>query len=157
MELAPAIVNFSAVVFILWYFGRKPTMTFLATRSDTVANTIREAEAQYRESEKSLKEWQRNRDASEAHAKTQFEEAKAAMVRQRESALAAAKTEAERVKRESRLVGQSELAKAKELLQREVVLKSVQVAQGYLAGHLSDKDRQKLVSEYVEILGNGTA
>ena len=150
--IIPAIVNFLAVVFILWYFGRKPLAAFLVERSETIAASIREAEKQSAEAEKVLGEWQRNWESSEAHAKTQLEEAKVALVRYRETALVSAKSEAERVKKESRLVGQSEISKAKAQLQKEVVEKSVQMAQAYLAGHLSDKDKQNLVTEYVEIV-----
>lgn len=155
METLPAIVNFLAVVFILVYFGRKPMAAFLATRSETVSADIRAAEAESKVARERLEKSQRNWDSSAAHAKQQMEEAKAAMVRYRDNSLKSAATEAERVKRESRLVGASETSRAKTLLQREVVEKSVRMAEAYLTGHLTDKDRTKLVTEYVEIVGNG--
>lgn len=155
MEWLPPVFNFLVVVFILVYFGRKPMAAFLVTRSETVANDIQTAEAESQRAMERLEVSQRNWDNSRAHATQQMEEAKSAMARLRESTLKSAHEEAARVKKESRLVGQSEASRAKSLLQKEVVEKSVRMAESYLTGHLSDKDRQKLVSEYVEIVGNG--
>lgn len=155
MEFLAPTLNFLVVAFILGYFGRKPMMAFLANRSDTFSGTLKEAETRHSEAEKALRTWETSTRDAEAHAKAQLEDAKSALKRQRESALVRAKSEAERVTKESRLVGQSEAVKAKDALQREVAAKSVQLAETYLTGHLTDKDRQKLVGEYVEILGNG--
>ncbi len=153
--LAP-IFNFLVVVFILWYFGRGPIGEFLVTRSKTVESAIGDAEAASRSASAELVEWKKSWESSEAHVKAQLDEAKVAMERLRETTLKAAKVEADRIRKESELVGKSEVMKAKESLRREVAEKSVKLAEAYLAGHLGDKDQQKLVSEYVEIVGNGS-
>lgn len=155
MEFLAATLNFLVVVLILGYFGRKPMKTFLANRSETFSTVLLAAETQFTESQKRLKTWETNTRDAEAHAKAQLDDAKVAIKRQREAALVTAKSEAERVTKESRLVGRSETARAKEALQREIATQSVRLAEAYLVGHLTDNDRQKLVGEYVEILGNG--
>lgn len=158
MELVIAsIFNFGLVVFILWFFGRKSIAAFLVARAEAVSTAMTEAERQSKESGALLSEWETNSRSREAHAKAQFEEAKAAIARSREIALVAAGTEAERVKNEAALVGKSETSRVKETLRRELVDRSVTMAHAYLEGNLSEKDRQKLVTEYVEKVTDATA
>lgn len=154
--LAP-IVNFLAVVAILYFAGRKPFMAFLDTRSTTVGNSIVDAEIASKKAGEELAQWKSSWASSEAHAKAQKEEAAAAMARLKDTVLASAKVEATRIGKESSLVGQSEVTRARVSLQREVAEKSVKLAEAYLSSHLGEKDQQKLVSEYVEIVGNGRA
>jgi len=154
--LAPT-VNFLAVVAILYFAGKKPFGAFLATRSDTVATSITDAEIASKSAGEELAQWKNSWSSSEAHAKAQKEEAAAAMARLKDTVLASAKVEATRIGKESSLVGQSEVVKARTSLQREVAEKSVKLAEAYLSSHLGEKDQQKLVTEYVEIVGNGRA
>jgi len=155
--IAAAIFNFAVVVLILWYFGRKPVGVFLVARSEAVAKAIVEAEQLSREMSASLEKWERDWKASEAHAKQHLEEARTAMLRHRESVLAAARADAERLRREGGMQGKSEIVKAKASLRRQLVDRSIKMAQTFLEGQLSEKDRQKLVGEYLERVASGTA
>jgi len=154
--LAP-ILNFLVVVFIFWFFGRKPFGAFLVSRSQGVENSILDAEAASKTAGADLAQWKNSWSSSEAHAKQQLDEAKVAMTKLSESSKRFAATESERIKKEATLVSQSEVIKARVSLQREVAEKSVKLAEAYLSGHLAEKDQNNLVTEYVEIVGNGTA
>ena len=47
--------------------------------------------------------------------------------------------------------------KAHDSLEREIARKSVAMAAKYLQTHLGEKEKHKLVSDYVEIISNETA
>jgi len=152
-----SIFNFALVLFIFWYFGRRPIASFLLDRSEIVATALKDAEEQSKSAGALLELWTKNWRASESHAKQQFEEAKAAVVRIRESTLASAHAEAERVRRETELVGKTEVSRIKKHLRQELVERSVRMARAYLEGNLTEKDKHKLVAEYVERVSDGPA
>jgi F-type H+-transporting ATPase subunit b len=158
MEIVlPVLVNFIALVAILVWATRKPAAHFLITRSDTIAASISEAERMASEASRELSKWETSWRSCEAHSKTMFDEAKVQLQKFRESALSRARNEAVRIRKEGELVGQSERVKAKATLEREIVEKSIFFAGQYLGTHLREDDRHKLVSDYVEIVGNGKA
>ena len=159
-EFIAPIVNFTVVAFIVFWFGRKPVLEFLANRSNQVAVAIAEGEKLSAEAEKSLTEWETNWKSLEAHAARANEDAKSAMKRFRENTLAAANGEAERIQKDAKLVAQGEALKAKQQLGRELVEKSMRMATQYLKSHVEDTDRKRLASEYVDQVGtvmNGKA
>jgi len=152
-----SIVNFAVVLFILWYFGRKPIAEFFQQRRHTIQVAISEAEAQYLEAEKSLSTWQTRMKESEAEARTMFDDAKASMKKFSERTVASAQNETQRIKQESQLLGKGEILRAKQGLQTEMAEKSIALAERYLSKQLDERDKHQLVSEYVEIVGNGKA
>lgn len=149
------LFNFSVVVFVLWYYGRAPLAQYLSDRSDALAKEMAEASALSKEARQELDTWQKRWNGAKGEIAQQEVETKALLARQREMMIAHLKSESERVKHEAILVAQSENARAKRLLREEVAHRSVEVARKYLVGHLEDKDRHRLVSEYLEILRNG--
>jgi F-type H+-transporting ATPase subunit b len=156
-EIVAPLVNFAVVVFILVKFGRQPLRDFLAARSKQIADAMREAEKESTEAKHQLAEAEKNWRASQANAQRFVEDAKSSIIRFREHALAAAKQEAERVRKEASLVETTERLRARRSLQQEVARKSVAMAGQYLQTHLGEKERHKLVTDYVEIVQNGTA
>ena len=52
-----SIFNFGVVAFILYYFGKKPFLNFLATRSETVGAQIVEATQLSESAAIELKKW----------------------------------------------------------------------------------------------------
>lgn len=153
--IAP-FVNFAALLLVLWHFGRKPFGEFLASRSEGVAREINEARAEAESAGKLLGKWEGQVAAAQEHARKHEEDVRAQVEAQRARALEAARQQAERVRRDAALLGQNEAAKAREALQREVATRSVMAAERYVKSHLSEKDREQLLNEYLEILGNGS-
>lgn len=150
-----AIVNFLAVVGILVYFGRKPFNDFLKARSEGIRVGMAEAEALSKDSFALRDKWRASWSGKDAYINQQHEEAKVALKNQRERELATAKVEAERIEKDSELMGAGEVAKAKRKLQDEIIHSSIGGAQKYFGEGLSAKDREKLVSEYVDLVNHG--
>lgn len=155
--IIPVLVNFSLLVTILWWALRKPAKQFLISRSDRIAASIAEAQTLATDASRELKKWEASWTSGEVYSKTMFDEAKVQLAKQHEGAIVRAKNEAVRISKEGELVGHSEGVKAKAMLEREIIEKSVFFAGQYLEGHLREDDRHKLVSDYVEAVGNGKA
>lgn len=155
MHILPGLVNFIAMIAVLYFAARKAMASFLVTRRQTIATTVVEAEKLSNDAEKQLSHWETQFRSCEAHGKGLLEEAKQAVTRFRQSSEERVKSELARIKKETELVGQSESARAKNILQKEVVEQSVQAAGQYLRGHLTEDDRHGIVKEYLEIVANG--
>jgi F0F1-type ATP synthase membrane subunit b/b' len=152
-----SIVNFGAVVGILYFGARKPFVQMLQDRSETVKKSMDEATALSSEAQSSLSKWEHNWRERENSIRQQIADAQAALKVQKEKTIASAKHEAERIQRDAELMGASEVTRAKRTLQEELVEKSVNMAANYLGKSLSAKDKQKLVVEYVDMVrANGT-
>jgi len=154
-EVLPQIVNFVVMVGFLGGFGRKPFQTFLTARSEEIKKSIEEAEKESKEITARFEKAQENVSHQEEHAKKLREDAKATLARHREKTLEAAKAESVRIIKDGELLGQGELHKKKEALQREICERSVSLAEKYLSDHLEGKDNEKLVGEYITLVGHG--
>ncbi|MFM8270436.1 MAG: hypothetical protein ACKN9V_09640 [Pseudomonadota bacterium] len=156
-EVLPQVVNFAVLVGFLGIFGKKPFSTFLTARSEDIKKMIDEAEKESKEVTAQFEKAQENLTHQEAHAKKLREDAKAILARHREKTLDFAKAESGRIVKDGELLGQGELHKKKEALQREICERSVALAEKYLSDQLETKDKEKLVSEYITLVGHGKA
>jgi F0F1-type ATP synthase membrane subunit b/b' len=154
-ESLPVLVNFAVVVAVMYFATRKAASQFLVTRSQTIGNQIAEGEKASAEAAVLLNEWEAKWKTSEAYAKQMFDEAKSTIERVRLSTVEKAKAESERVRREARLGADTEARRAMRLLEQEMSEKSLNLAQNFLNKNITDDDRKTLVTEYVEIVGNG--
>ena len=150
-----SILNFSIVVFIFVFFGRKPFAKFLVTRSETMKNSIDEAEKSVTEARKELATWEKNWVEAQSHAHQNKLDSENSLERFKAKTLADAKHEAERIKKEAELLSAGEVSKAKKGLQQEAIERSVELAELYLGEHMPAQDKHKLVAEFVELVGHG--
>lgn len=156
-EIWAPIVNFFVVAFILGFFGRKPFLVFLQSRSEAVGASISEAENLAKESSVFLSTWESNWNSSAQHISNMKRDAEEALKRFRADTLVHAEKETVRIKREAEMLTQTEMARAKHLLQRELVSGSFRATRQYLSSNVEDKDRHKLVAQYLEKVTNGKA
>jgi len=150
-----SVLNFSLVVFVFVFFGRKPFAKFLVSRSETLKSEIEEAEKLASEARKDLVTWENNWNQASAHAQKNQQDCENSLKRFKEKTLANAKHEAERIKKEAELLSSGETVKARKLLEREAIERSVELAELYLGEHLPAQDKHKLVTEFVDLVGHG--
>lgn len=151
-----SVLNFSIVLFIFIFFGRKPFAKFLLTRSEALKTSIDQSEKSVEQARKELLVWEQNWSEAQGHAKQNHIDCENSMKRLREKTLADAKHEAERISKEAELMSSGEILKAKRELQKDAIKRSVELAELYLGEHLSGQDKHKLVTEFVELVGHGT-
>jgi F-type H+-transporting ATPase subunit b len=152
--IAP-IVNFLLVVALFYKLAGKKVSAFFAGRSEQVRGEMAEAEKMATESGVQLSKWKSSWEGREESVTQQISEAKAAIGRMKEKQIATAQHEAARIKKEAQMAASTEALRAKETLSRELITESVGRAKSYLEDHLDEKDKHKLVTDYVELVQNG--
>lgn len=150
-----SILNFSLVVGILVYFGRKPLSQFLVSRSGLIEEAIAEAEKVAKESKREFGHWSGLLSGSSAEAQTGQTDAEAQMVKTRGAALANARREAERIEKEIGLVTRTEYAKARVVIEQEVCVGSASLATDYLSENMKGEISAQLLSETLERVVSG--
>jgi F-type H+-transporting ATPase subunit b len=151
-----SILNFSVVVFIFVFFGRKPFANFLASRSESIRKSIDEAEKLVQEARQELATWETNWKDAQSHAEQDKNDSATSLKRFKDKTLFDAAYEAERIKKEAELLSSGEILKAKKGLQTEAIERSVELAELYLSEHLPAQEKHKLVTEFVDLVGHGT-
>lgn len=156
-ELLAPVLNFAAVLSVFIIFARKPFGAMLASRSENVKKEMGEAETAFTNASQALNQWESSSRNKEAHVQKEMEDTKTAIARHKERTLSAAKTESERIQKEATMMGSNEINQAKESLQRELAEKSIRLAEEFLGKQLDGKEKEKLVSEYVELVNSGVS
>ena len=151
-----SILNFSVVVFIFVFFGRKPFATMMAARSESMKKAIDEAESLVKAAREELSTWETNWSQAKAHVEKDRKDSESSLERFKEKTLAVAKHEADRIRKESELLSSGEVLKAKKGLQKEAIERSVELAELYLGEHLPAQDKHSLVSEFLNLVSHGT-
>lgn len=150
-----SVLNFAVVVFVFVFFGRKPFAQFLVNRSESFKLALKEAEKMVLEARADFSTWEVNWSEAQAHARQNKIDSENSLKKFQEKTLTEAKHESERIKKDAELMSSGELLKAKKGIEREVVERSVELAELYLGEHLPAQDKHKLVTEFVDLVGHG--
>lgn len=153
--MLPQVVNFAVMVGFLGVFGKKPFQAFLAARSEEIKKEVEEAEKESKEVLSQYTQAKENITHKEAQVAQLKKEAETALKKHQEKTLSAAKHESERIIKDGELLGQGETHKKKEALQREISEKAIHLAHNYLHEKLEEKDREKLIGEYIQLVDHG--
>lgn len=145
-----SILNFSLVVGTLYFAGRKPLASFLASRSDSVGAAIDEAERLSRISEAELARWTNLLGHSRSEVDILKAESKSMIVALNEKTQLEARRETERVQKEAELVSATEYARAKRQLEAELCSGSVELAKNYLSENLNGDVASQLLADTLE-------
>ncbi len=155
LYIASNVVNFLAVVLILWKVGKQPARDFVKSRSENVKKFIHDAEGEYAVASAEESKWQQDWNAIESRVEKLQSDAETMVAQTRERVLADAKRQAERIESESKLLAQSELLRARNAVQKKVVEESLALAKGFMDKSLGKGERKKLVVDSLELVGNG--
>jgi F0F1-type ATP synthase membrane subunit b/b' len=127
-EILSTVLNFSVVVFILWYAGRKPIAEFFAGRAHTIGTSVNEARALSSEAKQVLNQWEAKANDAEGEIERQREDAKSTLAKYCEATLTRVNAESRRISEESAAVTAAEMLRAKRALRRLLALETVEQA-----------------------------
>ncbi|MEJ2102028.1 MAG: F0F1 ATP synthase subunit B [Desulfobacterales bacterium] len=144
------LMNFALLVVVLFYLLRKPIAQALSSRIKSIQEQLESLEAQKAEAEKQLAQYNDQLSNLEREAQRivedyiqQGKEAKAKILKETEAA-------AEKLKAQARRNIEHEFEKAKQVLQREVLEKSLRKAEETLKNEITTRDQDKLIDEYLK-------
>jgi F-type H+-transporting ATPase subunit b len=144
------IVNFVLLVAVIVYFAGKPIREFFNGRRAAIQGDLHAAAEFRREAEARYAKWQRKLVDLEAELEqiraTSRERAEA----ERERIVADAKAAAERIRSEATAAIEQELRRSREVLTEDAANLAVELAGDLLREHVTDGDRDRLVTEFIE-------
>jgi len=144
------LMNFALLVAVLVYLLRKPISQTLSSRTKSIQEQLESLEAQKAEAEKQLAKYNDQLSKLESEAQKivenyikQGKEAKAKILKETEAA-------AEKLQAQARRNIEHEFEKARQVLQREVLEKSLGKAEETLKKEITNRDQDKLIDEYLK-------
>jgi F-type H+-transporting ATPase subunit b len=147
------IMNFVVLAAVLIYLLRKPISQALAARIRGIKDQLASLEAQKAEAEKQLAQYSEKLSFLEKESEKiiaeyikQGNEAKARILKEAEAA-------AEKLRVQARRSIEHELERAKLSLQKDILEKSLAKAEEMIRTHISVKDQEQLVDDYLEKVG----
>jgi len=146
-------LSFGVTLGLLVYFVRKPIRQGLAGRRDGIEKALREAETAKAGAEAKFAEY----DRKLSKAAAEIEEIQTALRREgeleRERTLANAREMAEKIKQEAEKSAANEVAKARAELRQEAARMAIAMAEDMLKRNFTSDDQKRLVSEYLQKVG----
>jgi F-type H+-transporting ATPase subunit b len=143
------VANVVLLLAVLIYFARKPVLTYLAGRRDTIAKNLESSAQLLSESERKLAEWSRKAASLEQEAESIRQATLRAAEAERDRILADARVTAERIKQSASAVAERELRLAQAALRREAADLAIELAAKILREQVNDADRTRLVDEFI--------
>lgn len=147
------VVSFIILLALLSVFAFRPLMGIMKQREDHIANEINSAEKNHQDAKKLVEEQRESMKKSRQDAQELIENAKKLGEEQKEEIIVAARTEAERVKESAIKEIEQEKEQAVTALREQVSALSVLIASKVIEKELSEKDQAKLISEYIQEVG----
>lgn len=154
VDLGWRVLNFLIFAAILYFAAAKPVRNFLAGRIDDIKKELGDAEKNKEAAEKRLADHLKRVDNLEAEVKELCETLRKEGEVERDRIIEAAHEAADKIKAQAGFSVDQELNKAIALIKKEAADAAVLLAEKILKKDIKKEDQKKLVSEYLESLGD---
>lgn len=144
-----AIVNFIALVIILFFLTKKPVKTFMAVRSDEIRKNVEESERLQQEALAMLKNYEERLSKLDGEINSMMNEARKEGEKEKEEILSRAKRMSDQIIENAKSMAERELVRQKNNLQRELMNKVIAEAREVLKKKTSEKDHQQFVAQFI--------
>jgi len=151
------VANTLLLLAVLIYFARKPVLTYLAGRRDTIAKNLDGAAQLLAEASLRLAEWNQKAASLDQEVASIRDATRRAAEAERDRILADARVTADRIRQSASAVAERELQQARESLRGEAADLAVELAAKILREQVNDSDRTRLVDEFIERIEPGGA
>jgi F-type H+-transporting ATPase subunit b len=143
------VMNFIALVLILFFVLKKPLKQFLGDRIRLIKEQLDDLEAQKQETEKKLAEYNDRLSALSQEAEQIIDQYRQQGENLKEKILQEAQSAAGKLEEQARRNIEMEFAQAKLKLETEVFEKAIEKAEEKLKRETTPEDQEKLVQEYL--------
>lgn len=144
------VANVLLLLAVLIYFARKPVLTYLASRRDTIAKNLDGAAQLLAEASLRLAEWNQKAEKLDQEVATIRDATRRAAEAERDRILADARVTADRIRQSATAAAERELQQARESLRDEAADLAVELAAKILREQVNESDRARLVDEFIE-------
>lgn len=146
------VVNFSILVIILFYFGRKPIKEYFQKRTELIEKSLKEAEEAREFAKKALDEVQERLRNTDKEIKEIIEGARRAGEKEKDELIAEAERLRQKIIEQARANIGFELEKAKKEIKSEAALIAIELAEKQIKERLSREEQEALIEEYIQRL-----
>jgi F0F1-type ATP synthase membrane subunit b/b' len=150
------LINFSVVMFIVWYFGKKPANDFLKNRAKSIADFVGSAQKAAAEAMAFFTDWKNRWSQREQEIASQWDEGRKLIARLKNQSEEFIKKEEKRIKLEAEQFSFSEVNRAKLAIEEDLLQKSLHLSKDYFQNQIEEKDRVQLLNNYTDMMRNGT-
>ncbi|MDA8407422.1 MAG: ATP synthase F0 subunit B [Deltaproteobacteria bacterium] len=147
------VINTLALVVVLVYFVKKPLVTFFAERKDQIRRDLAEALEQRETALRLLADYKEKIAGMEKELERMRIELKKAAESDSEKIMANAERLSIAVVESAKMTAEQEVRKARENLKNEAVELAVQMAETMIREKISEKDRKRIVEDYLVKVG----
>ncbi|TYT74600.1 ATP synthase F0 subunit B [Desulfobotulus mexicanus] len=144
------VMNFTALVLILFFLLRKPVARFLNGRIDGIEKQLADLEERRLAAEQELAEYRRQLENMEDEAKSILEQYRKQGEAAKERILEEAKASAEKMREQARRNIEHEFVRVRAGLQAEVMEKALERAEALIQEKISPEDHARLTEEYLK-------
>ena len=147
------VINTLALVALLVYFLKKPLVTFFAERRDQIRKDLAEALEQRESALRLLAEYKEKIAGMEKELERMRIELRKSAESDSEKVLANAERMSATMIEAAKMTAEQEVRKARESLKSEAAELAVQMAETMIREKISEKDRKRIVEEYLVKVG----
>lgn len=144
--------NFTLLIGVLFFLGRKPILNFLKERRRSVEEGLTEAERLKAEAEARYNEYTERLESLDQELATLRKEMIQAGEAERDRIVAEAEQKAARLRREAKFVIEQQMKQLREELTREAVEAAISAAEQVLRTKTSPEDQERLAEQYLASL-----
>ncbi|ADH86580.1 F0F1 ATP synthase subunit B family protein [Desulfurivibrio alkaliphilus] len=152
-DLFYRVLNFAALLFILIYFLKRPTVNFFTNRRESIRAELEELESRRQEMEQAYRESESKMASLESKAQEIVAEAVRQGEVERERILAEAERAAENMKRQAEMAVQHELATATARLRAEISEEAARAAEELVRKNLQPADEERMIAGSLDRVG----
>jgi len=149
VELVWQAVNLALLLTVLYFVARKPITAYFADRRQEIQRDIQTADQLLADSSRQFAQWQDKLTELEQEVQTIRDETRRRAEDEREQIIAAAHDSAERIKNDAVAAVDQELRRAHAELREEAATLAVDLAQAMLVDQVDDRDRDRLMDEFI--------
>lgn len=146
------VVNFSILMFILIFFGKKPLGDFFKGRTASIEKSLKDAAEAKALAEKTLLEVKERLDNTDNEIEQIIEAARKSGQKEKEAIIAEGEHLKEKIIEQAKANIDFELQKAKEALKSDAALMALELAEKQIKDKLGQSEQKALIDDYIKRL-----
>lgn len=146
------VVNFSILLFVLVFFGRKPLSEYFRKRTELIEKSLREATEARELAQKTLDEVRSRLQNTDREINDIIESARMAGQKEKEAIIAEGAKLKEKILEQAKANIDFELQKAKKEIKSEAAVAALELAEKQIKEKLGKKEQESLIDDYIKRL-----
>jgi len=146
------VINFSILVLVLFFAGRKPMAAFFKGRTEMIEKSLKEATEARELAQKTLDEVRARHNNTDQEIEQILEAARKSGEKEKEAIIAEGERLKEKIVEQAKAHIDFELQKAKETIKSDAALMALELAEKEIREKLGQKEQESLIDDYIKRL-----